>query len=157
MRQAIQDSEITAALATKVSKERIGIEITKMLNKTPYSALSLITQLGLHPAVFKCGEYDPPRDAVMPYCEILQQLPGEREIHPYHWFAAALSPFDGMIVGDKKKVPAVANVISEGLKVGPNPVYGGRADDSWATTSVMACRGFSKLRRSSTLRRRNGL
>jgi tRNA nucleotidyltransferase (CCA-adding enzyme) len=118
--EAIRNAEITAALRTKVSKERIGIEITKMIQKTPYSALTLITQLGLQPAVFTCPglDSDPPRDEVEPHCEILHHLPEHgHEVHPYHWFAAATTPFQGKTVKVKKEVPAVAHVISEGLKV----------------------------------------
>lgn len=114
--EAIQNPDIRSALKTKVSKERIGIEVTKMLNKTPYSALSLINRLGLHSAVFT-SVHDPPRDKVQSYCDILQHVDKLYPTHPYHWFAAAVSPFDKMNVQGKRTVPAVTHVISDGLKV----------------------------------------
>lgn len=115
--EAIRNEEIKAALRNKVSKERIGIEVTKMVNKTPYEALDLILELDLHRSVFTCS-VDPPRDEVRPHCEILKRLP---DTHPYHWLAAATTPFNGIQVplhGKKgKEVPAPAEVISTGLKV----------------------------------------
>jgi hypothetical protein len=114
--EAIRNPEIRNALSSKVSKERIGIEVTKMLTKTPYSALSLLSRLSLHSAVFTSVE-DPGRDQVQPYCDILQHLSRYHPIHPHHWFAAAVSPFDGLTVQGKRAVPAVAHVISDGLKV----------------------------------------
>ena len=120
--KAIQDEGIKAALESKVSKERVGIEVMKMINKTPALAMRLMARLGLLDSVFSCTGMKPTREEVMPYCEILEGLEAKGEvIHPWLWLAAATVPFDGFMVplqGKKgKEISAVADVISIGLKV----------------------------------------
>jgi len=132
--QAIHAPAIRNALRTKVSKERIGIEVNKMLNKTPYLALTLISRLGLHASVFSTS-LDPPRDQVQRYCDILRDVGKHFPTHVHHWFAAAVSPFDNATVTGKRTVPAVSHLITDGLKVGISALT---TNSSLATNYVTA-------------------
>lgn len=109
--EAIKNPEIQSALAAKVSRERIGIEVNKMLEKTPEKALRMINNLGLHRSVF-ASALDPPRGSVADYLDILPHL---ENVESLHWLAAAVSPFDNL---NTSKLPATADVISNALKVG---------------------------------------
>ncbi|CAM9318063.1 unnamed protein product [Ectocarpus sp. 12 AP-2014] len=67
LRAAARDSEIQAALGTKVSRERVGTELCGMITgkmAQPALALSLLQDLGLAPAVYAPPEHlvPPPAD-----------------------------------------------------------------------------------------------
>ncbi|KAJ5737013.1 uncharacterized protein N7483_002138 [Penicillium malachiteum] len=50
---AMQNEDISAALKLKISKERVGTELEKMLRgPDPHGALKLIDRLNLHPTIF---------------------------------------------------------------------------------------------------------
>ena len=119
-----------AALRTKVSKERIGIEITKMLAISPLSSLHLIANLGLHSSIFTCPGLPASEEPTEPHRALslrtLEALNivrqrwtelGAVEGSDYTWMAAALQPFEGKVVVGKKEIPAVAVCVSEGMKV----------------------------------------
>lgn len=104
-----------------MSKERIGIETTKMLHNNPFHALSLINSLDLHPYIFSC-EVDPPRQDAFAAAQILNQIAKRKSVDEVLWLATAAVPFRGLTVKRKgRDVPASSVVIGEGLKVGlPN-------------------------------------
>ncbi|OCF35478.1 tRNA adenylyltransferase [Kwoniella heveanensis CBS 569] len=114
---AIKEEDVKAAISTKVSKERIGIEVTKMLHNNPFKAMTLIDNLGLHSSVFHC-EVDPPRASASASAQILSQLNGRFLVDETLWLATAATPFAGVNIKRKgKDLPAAAIVISEGLKL----------------------------------------
>lgn len=84
---AIQDEDIRRSLQSKVSRERIGIEITKMLDKAPKASLDHLMSLGLYSTVFGAGKQE---QSVLDYAEILEHLD---DVESIHWLAAAVSPF----------------------------------------------------------------
>lgn len=114
---------LQAALRNKVSKERVGIEITKTLIKSPLLGLQLISDLGLHSSIFTCPGLPsyPPRDSAlrmgMVIDQVLRRWESPVEGVEHLWLAAALRPFDGEVVHGKKDLMAVQVVIAEGLKV----------------------------------------
>ncbi|WWC61070.1 uncharacterized protein I303_103648 [Kwoniella dejecticola CBS 10117] len=114
--EAIKEEDVKSAIATKVSKERIGIEVTKMLKHDPFRAMSLINQLGLHQHVFAC-DIDPPRQTAFASAQILQNLSKRFFVDDMLWLATAATPFDNLTVKRKgKDIPAASVIISEGLK-----------------------------------------
>lgn len=122
---AIKEADIKMALKTKVSRERVGIETTKMLEKAPLRAMELIDELGLHSSIFVVPDQDvqPPHDRGegLKATQILAaalEREGRWKGSEALWLAAAACPFRGAIASDKKKEsPAAAVVVSEGLKV----------------------------------------
>ncbi|WVF72182.1 hypothetical protein IAT40_006994 [Kwoniella sp. CBS 6097] len=115
--EAIKAEDVKAAISTKVSKERIGIEITKMLHNNPMHAMTLIDNLGLHSSVFSC-EVNPPRGSAFASAQILSQLKGRFLIDETLWLATATTPFADINIKRKgKDIPAAAIVIGEGLKL----------------------------------------
>lgn len=89
-----------------------------MLTKDPLLAIELIDRLGLHSSIFTTT-VDPPRHEAIQAAQILQHLSNIWPVDEYLWFAAVLTPFQTMEVADKKPIPAVSAVISEGLKASP--------------------------------------
>ncbi|WVQ98759.1 hypothetical protein IAU59_005890 [Kwoniella sp. CBS 9459] len=115
--EAIKEEDVKAAISTKVSKERIGIEVTKMLHHNPMKAMTLIHKLGLHSSVFSC-EVDPERGSAFASAQILSQLNDRFLVDETLWLATAATPFADISVKRKgKDLPAAAIVISEGLKL----------------------------------------
>ncbi|BEI82615.1 hypothetical protein CcaverHIS002_0304830 [Cutaneotrichosporon cavernicola] len=122
---AIRELDIKAALKTKVSKERVGIETTKMLEKQPLRAMELIDELGLHSSIFIVPDQDvqPPHDRgeALKATQILAAVLGREgrwKASETLWLAAAACPFRGAVATEKKKEsPAAAVVVSEGLKL----------------------------------------
>lgn len=122
---AIREDDIRAALKTKVSKERVGIETTKMLQKAPLRAMELIESLGLHSSIFAVPDQDvqPPHDRAqgLAATQILAgvlEREGRWKATEALWLAAAVCPFRGATAMEKKKEgPAVAAIIADGLKV----------------------------------------
>ncbi|KAL7424145.1 CCA tRNA nucleotidyltransferase, mitochondrial [Cryptotrichosporon argae] len=118
--EAIRDEDVKAALRTKVSKERVGIELTKMTQHDPLRAFALIDALGLHPSMLPSPVApDPPRAAALTAAHVLtdviRRFPGKGT--DALWLAAATVPFRDLVVRGKREVPAVSVVISEGLKL----------------------------------------
>ncbi|WWD15947.1 hypothetical protein CI109_100371 [Kwoniella shandongensis] len=108
--QAIKEDDV------KVSKERIGIEVTKMLRPDPLRAMALIDSLALHSAIFHC-EVDPPRHEAIASARILSEVSKRFISDDALWLATAATPFRDIKVKRKgKDTPAVSVVISEGLK-----------------------------------------
>ncbi|WVW83021.1 hypothetical protein I302_105037 [Kwoniella bestiolae CBS 10118] len=115
--EAIKEEDVKSAIATKVSKERIGIEVNKMLQHDPFRAMSLINDLGLHPHVFTC-DVNPPRQDAIASAQILLNLSQRFYVDEILWLATAATPFNDLVVKRKgKDVPAASIVISEGLKL----------------------------------------
>ncbi|WWC90000.1 uncharacterized protein L201_004930 [Kwoniella dendrophila CBS 6074] len=115
--EAIKEEDVKAAIATKVSKERIGIEVTKMLQHDPYRAMSLINELGLHPHVFAC-DVNPPRETAIASAQILLNLSKRFFVDEMLWLATAATPFNNLTVKRKgKDVRAASVIMSESLKV----------------------------------------
>jgi tRNA nucleotidyltransferase (CCA-adding enzyme) len=121
---------LKAALRTKVSKERIGIEITKTFAKSPLDSLHLIQDLGLHSSIFTCPglpeSAEPAADtrgsavvAARAVEQVRQRWPEMGDVPGLEnvWLGAALQPYEGLMVVGKKEVPAVSVCVAEGLKV----------------------------------------
>nr|XP_031862773.1 uncharacterized protein CI109_001785 [Kwoniella shandongensis]KAA5529845.1 hypothetical protein CI109_001785 [Kwoniella shandongensis] len=114
--QAIKEDDVKLGITTKVSKERIGIEVTKMLRPDPLRAMALIDSLALHSAIFHC-EVDPPRHEAIASARILSEVSKRFISDDALWLATAATPFRDIKVKRKgKDTPAVSVVISEGLK-----------------------------------------
>lgn len=53
---AVKNTEILEALRTRISRERVGIELEKMLKgPDPYRSITLINSLDLYPHIFSVG------------------------------------------------------------------------------------------------------
>ncbi|RPB02316.1 hypothetical protein L873DRAFT_1802252 [Choiromyces venosus 120613-1] len=143
---AMKLPEIKSALKTKISRERVGIEIEKMLRgRNPHAALSLIHELDLYNEIFA-----PPvmqEDPVLPVEDmkiaadiVRYPLLGYTPCYPHFsrllrtsangkylaWLIASMSPWKHHPVfpADRKRnIPAAATAIKEGLKC-PNTVSG---------------------------------
>ncbi|CUS08622.1 unnamed protein product [Tuber aestivum] len=126
---------------TKISRERVGIEIDKMFKeRDPHASLSLIHELGLYNEIFAPPNQDFPllpvqdmkiaADAMRyllfgymssyPRISKLLATSGERYLA---WNIAAMSPWKSQPVfpADKKKnTPAAATAIKEGLRCSNN-------------------------------------
>nr|KIR84649.1 tRNA adenylyltransferase [Cryptococcus tetragattii IND107] len=114
--ESIKQEDVKAGILSKVSKERIGIEATKMLHNNPFHALSLIHSLDLYPYMFSC-EVDPPRQEAFAAAQILNQVAKRKSVDEVLWLATAAVPFRGLTVKRKgRDVPASSVIISEGLK-----------------------------------------
>nr|ODN77323.1 tRNA adenylyltransferase [Cryptococcus depauperatus CBS 7841] len=115
--EVIRQEDVKAGILIKVSKERIGIEVTKMLHQNPFEAMCLIDSLGLHPYIFNC-DVDPPRHDAIASAQILRHLLKREDVDDVLWLATAVTPFRGLTVERKgKHIPACVAVISEGLKL----------------------------------------
>lgn len=110
-----------AALQTKVSKERVGIEIVKMLRHDPFRAISLVHEAGLHASIFT-SSLDPPRDCAMATARILRHVSRTFPLDEMLWLAAWTSPFRGLVIKGKRELPAVSVLLADGLKAGLNSV-----------------------------------
>ncbi|WVQ78298.1 hypothetical protein IAT38_000383 [Cryptococcus sp. DSM 104549] len=111
--EAIKDEAVKAAIHTKVSKERIGIEVNKMLHHNPFHAMTLINSLGLHPYIFTC-EVDTPRHEAFATAQILDHISHNGwDVDEMMWLASAAVPFRDLRVKRKgKDTPAVSVVLS---------------------------------------------
>lgn len=117
---AIREADIQAALRTKVSKERVGIETTKMMQKNPLRSISLIDSLGLHESMFASPIPPPfPRSQAVAAAQVLSEVieKGAGSGSDSLWLAAALCPYRGAKIQLKKEEPVVAVIISESLKL----------------------------------------
>lgn len=156
-KEAMQHPEIKKALRTKISRERVGIEIEKMLQgRYPYAALSQIYSLTLFDAVFT-----PPIDNIpaLPTANmssaiaIVQHIISTSDSNRYAnlrtladgkaeqyvaWLLASLSPWKGHIfpgADTRKNIPAAATAAREGLKM-MTKIY---------NTIISSYRNFSRI------------
>ncbi|KAI5850992.1 hypothetical protein BZA05DRAFT_337958 [Tricharina praecox] len=135
-KEAMRDPEIKKALRMKISRERIGVEIEKMLQgPNPYRALTLMDSLTLFDAIFT-----PPIDALptlpvenlslatavlqhiltSPDCTNLQSLAVDKHDQYVAWLLASFSPWAGHLfpgVDTRKNIPAAATAAREGLRM----------------------------------------
>lgn len=143
VKAAMQEPAIQKALRLKISRERVGIEMEKMLRgRDPRLSLSLIHHLNLYPAIFAPSYSEIPEDlnADIMYtaANILHNLFSEERWRSLRehliltpedayiaWNIAAVLPWQGRILmyqedGVKKKaprpLPATAVVARIGLK-----------------------------------------
>ncbi|CAG8603577.1 11836_t:CDS:10 [Ambispora gerdemannii] len=138
IRETIKNEEIRAALMSKISRERVGIEVDKMIKgpDPPYS-FELIHSLDLFNIIFT----QPPEELVIGNIEdpikgvnsskiirwLLSTTQNKLDIFPRPaeeirslYLASILTPYTSMLVKDRKKeVPAAAYVIRNSLKL-PN-------------------------------------
>ncbi|KAK4684329.1 hypothetical protein P7C73_g5855, partial [Tremellales sp. Uapishka_1] len=124
VQDAIMQDDVKEALKDKVSKERIGIEITKSMKHDPFKAISLIHNLNLHSSIFTCPPTTTPiypTDDTIKTAEILRAVLQRlcEEGNEFLWLACAMAPFrDAVVVGrNKKELPAVSVVLAEGMKL----------------------------------------
>ncbi|EIW69458.1 hypothetical protein TREMEDRAFT_68702 [Tremella mesenterica DSM 1558] len=116
--EAMQNPEVKAELQSKVSKERVGIEVTKMLKHDPLRAIELIHQLDLHQTIF-VSTTSTERGNSLKSAQILAEVRNHLPVDELLWLAAACSPFRDLTMQVKnKEVPVVSGVLSDGLKVG---------------------------------------
>ncbi|KAI5818687.1 hypothetical protein BZA77DRAFT_242942 [Pyronema omphalodes] len=133
-RKAMETEEIRRALRLKISRERVGVEVEKMLQGPhPFDALCTIYELKLFPAIFTPpidNLPDLPQDDMIEACDIVNQIiastsflgnlvsnPQEKYVA---WILAALTPWkDHMFPGTdtKKRIPAAATAGRDGLKL----------------------------------------
>jgi tRNA nucleotidyltransferase (CCA-adding enzyme) len=118
---AIREDDIQLALRTKVSRERVGIETTKMMHNNPVQSLELIEGLHLHSAMFAAPVSAPhPHEQAVYAARILERVVarGAGEPSDALWLAAAVCPYRGARVERKKKDESVVSVImAESLKL----------------------------------------
>jgi len=144
-KEAMENPEIREQLRSKISRERVGVEVDKMLQGPhPYSALCLLYQLNFFSSLFT-----PPADQQLPenlpvehmgratallsyllensespdyqHLRLLLKTPHEQYLG---WLIASVTPFTGHMFDGydtKKNIPAAASVAKEGLKA-PNKV-----------------------------------
>ena len=132
---AMRDPEIHKHLATKISRERVGTEVEKMLNngRDPHRSLSLIHNLNLTSAIF-CPPIDKPPELswgdVLPAVNALKFIfstsppeylvqgltPGDKYLA---WITAATIPWRYNYEGGDghKRVSSAAVAAREGLKL----------------------------------------
>ena len=133
------DATIKAALRVKISRERIGVEVEKMLKgPNPLRALTLIDHIGLYDTIFTDPErmHDPPLEthswsvaygaaasAIGDWRPQLQLLFRDREEQAYlTWILAAIVPWadvpftKGNKSSGKEGYPPAVDVVRNGLK-----------------------------------------
>lgn len=124
--EAIKEEDIQAALRTKVSRERVGIETYKMIEKNPLGSAELIDTLGLHSSIYMWPTEPPhPRTEAIAAARVLDALLKREDLvstysvsSPLLWLAAAVSPYRGAITQFKSKdKPVVGVIIAESLKL----------------------------------------
>ncbi|KAF8421270.1 hypothetical protein EV426DRAFT_609923 [Tirmania nivea] len=130
---AMRDPEIRKHLATKISRERVGTEVEKMLNgQDPHHSLSLIHNFNLTSVIF-CPPIDEPPELpwgdVLPAINALKYIfstnppshlvegftPGDRYLA---WIIAATIPWRHKYEGDgRKRISSAAVAAREGLRL----------------------------------------
>ena len=146
--EAMQNEQIKDMLRHKISKERVGVEISKALvSSNPQMCLSLIESTGLFHAIFNIPDgytqYNsdnyttkPPTDNLLKslavYSEIMSKGPSlltsslstdpKSLVQLRLWLAVILNPWEGITVTNarQKQFPAVSKIISEGIKLSSN-------------------------------------
>ncbi|EAW14519.1 tRNA adenylyltransferase [Aspergillus clavatus NRRL 1] len=128
---AMQNSDISTALKQKISKERVGTELEKMLKgPDPRGALHLIDQIGLYPTIFANNQDDATADTSswsLAYNALETLLHHDEALKPtlekvrnflirdaqetyYAWIITALAPWS-----------SVAGRVAKGPKAKPLP------------------------------------
>ncbi|TRM65648.1 hypothetical protein BD626DRAFT_485438 [Schizophyllum amplum] len=146
--EAAKDPVVQQALVSKISRERVGEEFTKMMKGAdPVRAVELIDEYGLYPAIFNAvvppatlpkwsGQPASPTRALASTIILRAVLAGSSLLPPVDpaivapvsadptarprlYLACALSPYLGLTyMAKKKEAPAVECVIRECLKLG---------------------------------------
>ncbi|KAG0141331.1 hypothetical protein CROQUDRAFT_136208 [Cronartium quercuum f. sp. fusiforme G11] len=136
--EAAQIKTIRTALREKISRERVGIEVDKMLSGPfPLAALELIVKLGLYPIVFtappRFPDPTPDPSLTLTVANWIQKLSYPEsepiELHPtlnqackrasrFLFLAAALAPYTEKYIQVKKRQVWLGEiVISESIKL----------------------------------------
>lgn len=144
--KAMQNPEIKLALIQKISRERVGVEISKLLaGKYAYQGLQHISNLQLEDSIFHFFDgFKPMSGFVYPESNLvnsiaamdmtvtnkhtlpiqLRQVIDSPQYMPLLWLSAILNRWKDIPAIDKnKEVPSVLIIIREGLKL---PVNDGR-------------------------------
>ncbi|ORY05438.1 poly A polymerase C-terminal region-like protein [Basidiobolus meristosporus CBS 931.73] len=132
--ETIQNEDIKHEFAHKVSRERFGMELEKMLlGPHPYQSLSLIHSLGLYHIIFQAPstidtseipgsaqgiQLSETLDWVLRQ-SLTEPLKIDVEDRKCLFLAAALSPFKGMTIVEKKTriVPVVQWIVRDSIKL----------------------------------------
>ncbi|ANB13217.1 Cca1p [Sugiyamaella lignohabitans] len=139
--QAMSDPRIRLALIRKISRERVGTEVGKILRSSnPAKGLNEIAELGLEDSIFllldayKPKGFEAPPSQLIPCVKVLDELVKStpEQLHPELrsanilnspslWLASALNHWGTIQAIDEKKKPAsaVSLIIRDGLKL-PN-------------------------------------
>ncbi|AGO13978.1 AaceriAGR118Wp [[Ashbya] aceris (nom. inval.)] len=139
-REGMADRDIHAALVRKISRERVGTEVHKMLaSADPLYGLRLLRDAGLLPAVFLCPDglpqgaerhaagMDDQVDALDAHLSVLRERsPGlaaaleDEAFRERFLLSTVLACFRGVQATSTKKQPveAVVSIVREGLKLG---------------------------------------
>ncbi|KAK9894794.1 poly A polymerase C-terminal region-like protein [Cystobasidium minutum MCA 4210] len=141
IKPAVEDARVKRALLTKVSKERIGVELEKMLRgRDPLLSLKMIVHLSLYNDLFSAlpsaQDASPlPEDApqrALAACQILANIENgsirlpEKLLTPLQdktavkrlWLALYLEPLRGLTFTEKKKVlPLTDAVVRDSIKL----------------------------------------
>lgn len=144
LKDAASNPDIQNALVQKISRERVGEELHKMMKgRDPVSSITLINQLSLYPQIFHLPPNLTPTLSASPLpahtsvaaARILQSIPA---LHPRLaasvtdigtrarlYLACALTPYRGITYQDAKAKthPACEVVLREGLKLGAQNHY----------------------------------
>lgn len=110
------DETVKADLRAKVSKERIGIEVTKMMKHHPLRAIQLIYDHDLHSSIFQ-SPLNPPVDVALHAGQILDRVGADLFVDELLWLAATVAPFDGLTIIAKREQPAALVVLAEAIKL----------------------------------------
>ena len=116
-----------ADLRAKVSKERIGIEVSKMMKHHPFRAIQLIHDHDLYSSIFQ-SSLNPPNERALRAAQILDKIGPHLLVDELLWLAAATAPFDGLTIKTKREQPAVLVVLAEALKVRRSLLVQGHPD-----------------------------
>lgn len=138
---AMKDPRICQALLKKISRERVGIEISKALTSDrPQVCLGLVQETGLYHAIFNLDEMFHPKNdpsfgipteglsssleaarlAISDGPAVLTSLLAKnKESRLHFWLCVALNPWEGVMAVDEKQKPitAVNKVVRDGLKL----------------------------------------
>lgn len=120
--EAVDNHKIREALLNKVSRERIGVEIMKMLNgKYPYTSIRLIYDFNLYPIIFRLPNYDlnVKRQEYDVIKDILLIPKMHNELLPETILAALLIHYHDVkyINLNGKYVPIIKYILSNSLKL----------------------------------------
>ncbi|ODQ53995.1 hypothetical protein SAICODRAFT_55481 [Saitoella complicata NRRL Y-17804] len=130
-KQAMMEPLIKEALKVKISRERIGVEVDKMLKgPDPYGALELIHSVGLYDSVFSSPvvERHHPSETVLRAAQTLSVLtnhlpsvlvPSNTQEKRKAYLLCSLYPYESRFIAEKSKskpVQAASIVIRDALK-----------------------------------------
>ncbi|KAI9725222.1 MAG: CCA tRNA nucleotidyltransferase, mitochondrial [Chrysothrix sp. TS-e1954] len=141
--QAMQDSRVREALKLKITRERVGVEVDKMLRGPhPLTAVTLIDRLGLYETVFvdptRKQHYEPEVDSWHvtygfadklingTHTQLKELLLTNSDDTYAAWLLSTIVPYidapivDGEAKG-KRQLPLATEVIKEGIKASNRP------------------------------------